>query len=130
MKRKRQDAILELVRNDHIVTQQDLTAALARLDMSTTQATISRDIQELGLLRTKSGYKPALFTDYVLSVQTVEFLTVVRTATGCANLVAHAVDEQGLPGVVGTLAGDDTIIVVHPDRKAASAFKGCLQGVS
>ena len=130
MKHKRHEAILRVIRSEHIATQQDLTAALATQGLNTTQATISRDIQELGLIRTKAGYKPVLFTDYVLAVQTVEFLTVVRTAPGCANLVAHAVDERDLPGVVGTLAGDDTIIVIHPDRKAASAFRGFLQGVS
>lgn len=130
MKRKRHEAILGLIRTEHIGTQQDLTAALARQGLNTTQATVSRDIQELGLSRTRGGYRPILFTDYVLAVQTVEFLTVVRTAPGCANLVAHAVDERDLPGVVGTLAGDDTIIVVHPDRKAATAFQGFLQGVS
>ena len=61
-------------------------------------------------------------------VETVQFLTVVRTAAGCANLVARALDERELPGVVGTLAGDDTIIVVHPDPKSAVAFHHFLNG--
>ncbi|MDQ6691640.1 MAG: ArgR family transcriptional regulator [Candidatus Dormibacteraeota bacterium] len=120
-------AILSLVASRRVQTQQELTDGLAEMGLPTTQATVSRDIQELGLARTKTGYKPVLFTDYVLSVTSVEFLTVIRTSVGCANLVARAIDERELPGVVGTLAGDDTIIVVHPDPTLASAFKRFLQ---
>jgi len=128
MKQKRHLAILNLVSHKHIHTQQELTEELARLGLETTQATVSRDIQELGLIRNKAGYKPVLFTDYITAVETVQFLTVVRTAAGCANLVARALDERELPGVVGTLAGDDTIIVVHPDPKSAAAFHRFLNG--
>ena len=123
MKQKRRLAILDLVASRPVQTQNELTRGLAEMGVTTTQATVSRDIQELGLARTKSGYRPVLFTDYVLSVTSVEFLTVIRTAVGCANLVARAVDELELPGVVGTLAGDDTIIVVHPDPASAASFK-------
>jgi len=128
VKQKRHLAILNLVSNKRIHTQQELTDELARLGMETTQATVSRDIQELGLIRNKAGYKPVLFTDYITAVETVHFLTVVRTAAGCANLVARAIDERELPGVVGTLAGDDTIIVVHPDPDSAAAFHRFLNG--
>jgi transcriptional regulator of arginine metabolism len=128
VKQKRQLAILNLVSYKRIQTQQELTDELARIGLETTQATVSRDIQELGLVRNKTGYKPVLFTDYITAVDTVQFLTVVHTAVGCANLVARAIDERELPGVVGTLAGDDTIIVVHPDPKAAEAFHHFLNG--
>ena len=127
-KQRRQVAILSIVRGQPIHTQQELTEALGSIGLETTQATVSRDIQELGLMRTKVGYKSGLFTEYVVGVDTVEFLTVVRTAVGCANLVARAIDERELPGVVGTVAGDDTILIVHPDRKAAAAFRGFLHG--
>ena len=129
MKQKRQVAILSLLsQGKRIHTQQDLTDELAKIGLETTQATVSRDIQELGLIRTKSGYKPVLFTDYIVSVESVQFLTVVKTAVGCANLVARALDERELPGVSGTLAGDDTIIVVHPDAASAKAFHSFLNG--
>jgi len=129
MKQKRHVAILNLVsQGKGIHTQNDLTAELSKMGLDTTQATVSRDIQELGLLRTKTGYKPALFTDYITSVETVQFLTVVKTSVGCANLVARALDERELPGVTGTLAGDDTIIVVHPDAASAGAFHKFLNG--
>jgi transcriptional regulator of arginine metabolism len=119
-------AILNLVSRRPIHTQQELTEALGELGLDTTQGTVSRDIQEMGLVRTRTGYKPALFTDYIAGVESVEFLTVVRTNPGCANLVARAVDERALPGVVGTVAGDDTIIVVHLDRSAAERFREFL----
>jgi transcriptional regulator of arginine metabolism len=128
MKQKRHLAILNLVSHGSIHTQQELTDELAKRGLETTQATVSRDIQELGLIRTKTGYKPVLFTDYIISVETVQFLTVVKTAVGCANLVARALDERELPGVSGTLAGDDTIIVVHPDAASAKAFHKFLNG--
>jgi transcriptional regulator of arginine metabolism len=97
------------------------------MGLETTQATISRDIQELGLIRNRTGYKLP-FADYITSVETVQFLTVVKTSVGCANLVARALDERELPGVTGTLAGDDTIIVVHPDAASAKAFHKFLSG--
>jgi transcriptional regulator of arginine metabolism len=128
MKHKRHLAILHLVSNTSIHTQQELTEQLAKLGVDTTQATVSRDIQELGLIRTKTGYKPVLFTDYIVSVETVQFLTVVKTSVGCANLVARALDERELPGVTGTVAGDDTIIVVHPDPESARAFISFIHG--
>lgn len=128
MKQKRQLAILNLVSFKRIQTQQELSEELANLGLETTQATVSRDIQELGLIRNRAGYKLVLFNDYITAVETVQFLTVVRTAVGCANLVARAIDERELPGVVGTLAGDDTIIVVHPDPDSAAAFKKFVVG--
>jgi len=130
VKQKRHVAILNLLSQGGrgIHTQQDLTDELAKMGLDTTQATVSRDIQELGLIRTKTGYKPVLFTDYIVSVETVQFLTVVKTSVGCANLVARALDERELPGVSGTLAGDDTIIVVHPDAASAKAFHNFLNG--
>jgi transcriptional regulator of arginine metabolism len=128
MKQKRHLAILNLVSHSRIHTQHELTEKLGRLGVDTTQATVSRDIQELGLIRTKTGYKPVLFNDYIVSVEVVQFLTLVKTSVGCANLVARAIDERDLPGVTGTLAGDDTIIVVHPDPAAARAFHRFLNG--
>jgi transcriptional regulator of arginine metabolism len=128
MKQKRHLAILNLVSHASIHTQQELTDQLATMGVDTTQATVSRDIQELNLIRTKTGYKPALFTDYITAIETVQFLTVVKTSVGCANLVARSIDERELPGVTGTLAGDDTIIVIHPDPTSAQAFHEFLNG--
>jgi len=96
-----------------------------------TQATISRDIQELGLVRSVSGYRSsaALVRELVLSVELVEPVAVIRTPPGTANLVARRIDEAALPGIAGTVAGDDTIIAVLRRRGAAKALKDLLAHV-
>ena len=130
LKERRQRAILDLVRREPVHTQQELAAALAGLGVETTQATVSRDIQELGLVRTAAGYQPgarsSVVNELVLSVTQVEFLMVVRTPPGTANLVARAIDESGLEGVTGTVAGDDTLIAVLADRSAGDSVRTLL----
>jgi transcriptional regulator of arginine metabolism len=116
LKEDRQRAILDLVRRRPVHTQQELADALAERGISATQATVSRDIQELGLLRTGDGYRVGAplttVSDRVLSMTRVQFLAVIRTPPGTANVVARSIDESQLDGVAGTVAGDDTIIVV------------------
>jgi transcriptional regulator of arginine metabolism len=130
MKEDRQRAILALVRQGPVHTQQELARALAERGFSATQATVSRDIQELGLVRTGDGYAvgapPALVNELVLSVAQVQFLVVVHTPSGTANLVARAIDEAEMEGVAGTVAGDDTIIVVLRDDAAADDLRRFL----
>jgi transcriptional regulator of arginine metabolism len=129
MKDDRQRAILDLVRQRPVHTQQELVNALAELGYSATQATVSRDIQELGLVRDGDRYaagQPAILRELVVSVRQVKFLVVVRTASGTANLVARAIDEGGPPEVVGTVAGDDTIMVVLEDDAAADDLRRFL----
>ncbi len=127
-KAERQNAILELVNRGSAHTQQDIAAALARRGVRATQATISRDIQELGLVRSGSGYRSsaALVRELVLSVELVQPLAVIRTPPGTANLVARRIDEAALPGIAGTVAGDDTIIAVLRTAGAARALKQLL----
>lgn len=123
---------MELVRREPLQTQHELAGALGRLGLTATQATVSRDIQDLGLVRTGSGYRVGqpvtIAQELVLSLVIVEFLVVVRTPPGTANLVARAVDEAGLAGVAGTVAGDDTIVIVLSDRSAATPLKRMLTG--
>ena len=116
---KRRRAILRLVGEASLHTQHELAERLAREGYQATQATVSRDIQDLGLIRTAAGYRsaapPAAASELVLSITLVQFLAVVHTPPGTANLVARAIDEAALPAVAGTVAGDDTIIVVLSD---------------
>lgn len=130
VRERRRRAILELVRRKPVHTQQELAGALSKLGLAATQATVSRDLQELGLVRTGAGYRlgepVSLAQELVLSVTVVEFLAVVRTPPGTAGLVARAIDESGLEGLAGTLAGDDTIVVVLSDRSAATPLKRML----
>lgn len=130
MKEDRQRAILELVRERPVRTQQELARALAERGFAATQATVSRDIQELGLVRTGSGYRVghgvSVVSELVRSITRVEFLVVIHTPPGTANVVARAVDEAALEGIAGTVAGDDTIIVVLADRGAEATLRRFL----
>jgi transcriptional regulator of arginine metabolism len=130
-KAERHQAILEVVNRGAVHTQHEIAAALARRGMRATQATISRDIQELGLVRAGSGYRhsAALVRELVLSVELVQPVAVIKTPPGTANLVARRIDEAALPGVAGTVAGDDTIIAVLRKRSAARALKDLLANV-
>ena len=127
-KTRRHNAILDVVNRGTAHTQQDIAAALARRGMRTTQATISRDIQELGLVRSGEGYRSSasLVRELVLSIELVEPVAVIRTPPGTANLVARRIDEAALPGVAGTVAGDDTIIAVLRKPSAGRALKELL----
>ena len=127
-KAKRQQAILDLVTRGTAQTQQEIATALARRGMRTTQATISRDIHELGLVRSGNGYRSnaALVSELVLSIELVSPLAVIRTPPGTANLVARRIDEASLPGIAGTVAGDDTIIAVLRERSAGRALRQLL----
>jgi transcriptional regulator of arginine metabolism len=130
-KSRRQSAILQLVNGGSVQTQQEIAAALERRGMHATQATISRDIQELRLVRSGAGYRSsaALVRELVLSVELVEPMAVIKTPPGTANMVARRIDEAALDGVAGTVAGDDTIIAVLRKRGAARQLKELLASV-
>jgi transcriptional regulator of arginine metabolism len=109
-------------------TQQEIAEALARRGLRATQATVSRDIQALGLVRSGAGYRSAaaLVRELVLSIELVEPVAVIKTPPGTANMVARRIDEAALPGVAGTVAGDDTIIAVLRRRGAGKALTDLL----
>jgi transcriptional regulator of arginine metabolism len=129
-KAQRHSVILELVNRGSVHTQQEIASALARRGVHATQATISRDIQELRLIRAGGGYRSstALVRELVLSIEVVEQMAVVKTPPGTANMVARRIDEAALPGIAGTVAGDDTIIAVLRKPSAGRALKGLLAG--
>jgi transcriptional regulator of arginine metabolism len=130
-KGERHRAILDVVSRGAVHTQQEIAEALARRGLRATQATVSRDIQALGLVRSGAGYRSAaaLVRELVLSVELVEPVAVIKTPPGTANMVARRIDEAGLPGVAGTVAGDDTIIAVLRRRGAGKALKDLLANV-
>ena len=130
-KEQRHRAILALVNRGAVHTQQEIAEGLARRGLRATQATVSRDIQELGLVRSGAGYRiaAALVRELVLSVELVSPVVVIKTPPGTANLVARRIDEAGLPGIAGTVAGDDTIIAVLRQRSAGKALKELLGNV-
>lgn len=128
LKAERQSAILQLVNRGSVHTQQEIAAALAGKGMQATQATISRDIQELGLVRSGHGYRSstALVRELVISLEVIEPVAVIKTPPGTANLVARRIDEAALPEIAGTVAGDDTIIAVLRKRGAGRVLKDLL----
>jgi transcriptional regulator of arginine metabolism len=139
----RQGQILKLIRTKSISTQEDLGQELKKLGIRATQVTLSRDIRDLGLAKTPEGYRQivpgeagrnlaTLAAEFVRDVRLAQNLVVLKTSPGNANSVAVALDDEEWPEVVGTLAGDDTIVVIAPDNGTAatvrSKFLGFLEG--
>jgi transcriptional regulator of arginine metabolism len=132
----RQQAILEIARHGPIGSQEGLQRLLAKRGLDVGQATLSRDLRELALVKTVHGYTlPAgsdhqveaglppvqrLVREFVQSVRPAQNLIVLKTAVGSAQPVAAALDAQAWLEVVGTIAGDDAILIVSPDKKAAN----------
>lgn len=136
----RQGQILKLVRSKRILTQDELAQELRNLGISATQVTLSRDIRDLRLVKTREGYQEMapeekgpglqlLAAEFVLDVRVAQNLVVVRTAPGNANTVAQALDQEEWPEVVGTIAGDNTILVVVPDSATAEVVQEKLMAI-
>jgi transcriptional regulator of arginine metabolism len=138
----RQKTILEIVQHGTVASQEDLQRALHKRGCQVGQATLSRDIHELSLVKTDEGYarlQPAspadsalppvsrLVREFVLDVRPAQNLLVVKTAVGSAQPVAAALDGESWPETVGTIAGDDTILIVCPDRRAAGRLAVRIQ---
>lgn len=145
MKARRQSAILDVVEHEAVRNQEQLRQRLAARGFAVTQATLSRDIKELGLLKRSAdgAYQPSsvdntpqttafvtlarALSEYLVTLEPVQHLVVVRTGAGQAQLLGLAIDRAKLPEVVGTLAGDDTILVIARDPKNAQAVVTKLQ---
>lgn len=130
MKARRQAKILEVIRTQVIETQEELAEALGRHGIPVTQATVSRDIKELQLTKTPTPdgrYRYALpdemgggawdkrrriFQESVLSIDQSANLVVIKSLPGTAQGVASALDHLGWPEMIGSVAGDDTVIIV------------------
>lgn len=128
----RQGQILKLIRAKSISTQEELANELRALGIAATQVTLSRDIRDLRLVKTHEGYREMgaeesgpqfamLAAEFLLDVRCAQNLVVLRTAPGHANSVAVALDNEEWAEVVGTIAGDDTILVIAPDPPTANA---------
>lgn len=148
MKAQRQAKIVEIISNANVETQEQLLQALTDQGFSSTQATISRDIKELRIVKelTSLGtYRycvpekdapPALsdrlnniFRECVISADYAENLVVIHTLPGMANAAASALDAMRSGAVLGTLAGDDTVVIVMREGHAAAAFSGEIKAV-
>lgn len=137
MKARRQALILDLLGRDPVRNQEQLRRGLKALGVNATQATLSRDIKELGLVKRASdgayqratdavpsaGVSASAFsravTEFVTGVDRVQQMVVLRTGPGQAHAAAVAIDRAQLTEVVGTIAGDDTILVIARDPRRA-----------
>lgn len=137
MKNQRHREILEAIRKDAISTQEELADLLKQAGHVVTQATVSRDIKELALIKVNTGndqYKYALPSEptflgsklrfmlkqFVVKFDYSENILVISTAPGNANAVASALDDAKWPEIIGSVAGDDTILLVIKPKEAVA----------
>lgn len=143
MKQQRHAVIRELLSRTSIASQDDLRKRLAARGFHVTQATLSRDIHELRLAKGPTGYLLPGVSDgddvdspgirqvlegFGLEVRQAINLLVLVTTTGSAQPVAAGIDYEDWPEVVGTIAGDDTVLIICPDEKQGRTIKARIEG--
>jgi len=143
-KQERQTAIRRLITAESITSQDELRRKLIRRGFDVTQATLSRDLHELRLVKGPRGYEVPngnghhaeqeeepgvddVLSSFGLAVRQAQNQLVLRTTAGAAQPVALAIDHEDWNEVVGTLAGDDTILIICPDPKRATVLRDKLE---
>lgn len=149
MKSKRQAKIMEIISTTNVETQEQLLQLLEQAGFNSTQATVSRDIKELRIVKELtsfgtyrystaarevpgafSGRLNTIFRECVTNYDYAQNIVVIHTLPGLANAAASAVDAMKMSVVLGTLAGDDTVVVIMRDTNAAAAFCGEIKGLT
>ncbi len=147
MKKNRHEAILSLIEKEDIGTQEELMLKLNMMGYKVTQATVSRDINQLKLIKTPvnsgqykysfvnnnsedySGKYFSILSHSVMSVNYAGNMAVIKCYSGMAQAACAAVDNLNIDDVIGTLAGDDTIFILCKDEAAAENFKTYIEGI-
>ena len=148
MKSKRQAKIMEIIANRNVETQEQLLSLLQTEGFRGTQATISRDIKELRIVKeltnlgtyrysapnsdavnSFSARLNTIFRECVIGFDYAQNIIVIRTLPGLASAAGSAIDSMSMSMVVGTLAGDDTVMVIMRDNNAAAAFCGEIKNL-
>lgn len=148
MKARRQQAILEVVSRERCSSQEDILAHLGAIGMRSTQSTISRDIEELGLARIHdaagmryvvSGEEPTngsqrgalrqLLREFAVSMTPSANLLVITTPPGAANILAEGIDRTPIEQIAGTIAGDNTILVISREGIDAREIRTTLRKI-
>ncbi|MBN1891678.1 MAG: arginine repressor [Clostridiales bacterium] len=147
-KNERQESILRLIRSLDISTQEELVSELQAQGLVVTQATISRDIKDLGIIKVTlpsggskysvldrtgdvaPGRLLSVFSQSVLSNETAMHLVIIRTLPGMAQAAASALDSIHLQDVIGTIAGDDTVFVATPSPECAVALSQTIRDMN
>lgn len=141
-KLRRQRAIAELIRREALHNQEELAHRLGELGFVATQATVSRDLEQLGAIKVRrdgrivyalpdaaataqpAGRLDSVVREWVQSIRPAGNLLVMRTPPGSAHVVGFALDQARLPQVVGTICGDDTIFIAFENSADARRFAG------
>lgn len=143
-KRFRQGQILKLLAGPPVANQDELRRRLGHLGVRVTQATLSRDLRELRLVKTQEGYRPLAFAgaveeasplptlgravkEYLLDLRPAQNMLVLKTPPSGAQPLAAAIDAEHWKEIAGTLAGDDTILIITASRGARSAIQKRLE---
>ena len=148
MKTQRQAKIMEIISNQDVETQEQLLDALRAAGFNSTQATISRDIKELRIIKELTNFGTyryttsakevsgsfssrlnTIFRECVTDFDYAQNLMVIKTIPGLASAAGSAIDAMNMSVVIGTLAGDDTVLVVMRDTNAAAAFYGEIKNL-
>jgi transcriptional regulator of arginine metabolism len=140
----RHGQILRLVTGSRITNQEELRRRLAAQKLRVTQATLSRDLQELRLVKTHEGYKPETVLpedasglpsltralgEFLADIRPAENMLVLKTPPGAAQPLAAAVDGAKFTEIAGTVAGDDTVLIVTPDRKSRESLQKRIESL-
>lgn len=140
----RHGQILRLVTGERIPDQETLRRRLAQQRLRVTQATLSRDLQEMKLVKTAEGYRPAAelpeetlsmpslaraLGEFLRDIRPAENLLVLKTPPGGAQALAAAVDGAKFPETAGTVAGDDTVLIVTPSKKARQSLQSKIESL-
>jgi transcriptional regulator of arginine metabolism len=146
-KDQRQRVIADLIRGQQLANQEEVAERLAALGFAVTQATVSRDLEQLGAIKVRRGGQlgyalpdqaresqgprlASVFRDWVRSVEPAGNLVVLKTPPGSAHLVGVALDNSGLSEIVGTICGDDTIFVACRGNSDAEMLAGKMRATS
>ena len=147
LKQRRQRAIADLIRGGALSSQEELADRLSDLGFAVTQATISRDLEQIGAVKVRRGGQlsyalqeqgqgsaaprlAALLRDFVISIDTASNLLVIKTPPGSAHLIGVALDRSHLTEIVGTICGDDTIFAACRSASAANSLAAKMRSES
>lgn len=149
LRSRRQKAIADLIRSGSVASQEEVSARLADLGYSVTQATVSRDLEQLGAVKVRRGGLHSyslpeqmgssdwaaarlqrIVSEWVQSVEAAGNLIVIKTPPGSAHLVSLAIDQSNLPEIAGTVSGDDTLFVAVKDGVTVGAIASRFRELS
>lgn len=143
-KRFRQGQILKLIAAQRVSSQHELRRRLAHAGHRVTQATLSRDLRELKLVKTVEGYQPLspaaeetphlpplarALREFLLDIRPAQNLLVLKTPPGGAQPLAAAVDAERFKEIAGSIAGDDTVLIITPSPRTRAALQKQLEDV-